>query len=293
VGTSYQLSRRDFLKISIPVSGLLLLGRPALTDLIRDSEVTSLRPDEKAMLYDASKCIGCRACENACRIQNHLPPESTCTLIESIQLEDDAKQRSFRKCQCMHCTEATCVKVCPTKALTHHELGFIAYNRDRCIGCGYCTEFCPFQIPRLSGNKLTSAEKMDKCDFCMDRVTDNRPTACVEACAAHALTLGNRADLIMQGKKTVAELTQTYPNATFYGEGELGGLHVMYVLEEAPAVYRLPEDPHIPVAAVAWKDVIRPLGWAMGGLTILGLGLNYIVARKAKLARELPSEREK
>ncbi len=83
-----------------------------------------------------------------------------------------------------------------------------------------------------------------------------------------------------------------YPNASLYGEKELGGLHVMYVLNDTPDKYRLPVDPKFPATAIAWKDVIQPLGWAVGGLTILGLALNYIIAREAKMTKSLPGKKE-
>lgn len=289
-----QMSRRGFLGISIPASVFFLLGKPVLAALTQNTETTSQKPDEKAMLYDASKCVGCLACEGACRRQNDLPPTLTYTSIEAVQTESNGdEQTSFRKYQCMHCGEAACVEVCPTKALTHHELGFTAYDREKCIGCGYCTEFCPFYVPRLSGNKLTGIEKMDKCDFCADRVINNGMTACAEACPVQALKFGNKADLIIQGRKRVAELKKTCPSAILYGEDQLGGLHVMHVLTAFPVTYHLPEDTGMPVSTVAWKNIIQPLGLAMGGLTIFGLGMNYMVARKVKRVRELPDEEEK
>ena len=82
-----------------------------------------------------------------------------------------------------------------------------------------------------------------------------------------------------------------YPNAYLYGEKELGGLHVMYVLTQPPQVHGLPANPEIPVAAIAWKDVIQPAGYALAGLAVVGLGLNYIVARataNAKAEAESP-----
>jgi len=179
----------------------------------------------------------------------------------------------------MHCTDAACVKVCPTNALSYHEMGFVTYNQDLCSGCGYCGEFCPFHVPHLEGNTLTGLQRMQKCTFCADRVTKDRKPACVEACPAGAILFGDRDELIAEGQKRTSELKSTYPNATFYGENELGGLHVMYVLKESPAVYELPPDPQVPAAATAWQDVLQPLGWAVGGLAIVGLGLNYLVAR--------------
>ena len=88
------------------------------------------------------------------------------------------------------------------------------------------------------------------------------------------------AELVAEGKKRVQELqSKGWTNANLYGENELGGLHVMYVLDDSPGVYGLPVAPEVSAATIAWKDVIQPVGWAVGGLTIVGLGLNYLVAR--------------
>ena len=72
---------------------------------------------------------------------------------------------------------------------------------------------------------------------------------------------------------------KSYSNAYLYGDTELDGLHVMYVIDDHLAIYGLQVNPKVSTATVAWQDVIQPIGWAVGGVTILGLGLNYIVAR--------------
>ncbi len=305
-----QLGRKDFLKVFGAGTGAALLyGATSQNRELQASSAFIPSKGAKAMLYDASKCVGCRACQNACKRWNRCPPEprgygnlydnpshlsaKTWTLIQAKKTRLDSREEQLVcKYQCMHCTEAACVKVCPTHALQHHELGFVSYNPDKCSGCGYCTEFCPFHVPRLSGNQLTGQERMQKCTFCENRVVKGLLPACVDACPAGALLFEDRDELVKEGKNRVNSLNKTYPNATFYGENELGGLHVMYVLKDSPETYILPADPRMPAEAIAWKDVIQPLGWAVGGLTILGLGLNYLVAREAKRARELPG-REK
>jgi formate dehydrogenase iron-sulfur subunit len=287
-----QISRRDFLKTSIPLTGLLFLGQPGLKNLLQNKDIASSGPGEKAMLYDSSKCIGCYACVNACRKQNNLDQGSSYTAIKEVQLGDN-QAISYYKNQCMHCTDATCVKVCPTHAVTRNELGFVAFDRDKCIGCGYCAEFCPFHIPKVSTDKVTGLEKMSKCLFCQDRVSQGGQTACSEACPTHALTFGSRDDLVKQGKERVTELVKTYPDATFYGEKELGGLHVMYILKDKPTAYSLPEDPRVPLTAVAWKNIIQPLGWSMGGLVVVGLAMNYLFARTSIHTSERNGKEEK
>jgi formate dehydrogenase iron-sulfur subunit len=86
--------------------------------------------------------------------------------------------------------------------------------------------------------------------------------------------------MVSEGKARVQTLQKMgWTNANLYGENELDGLHVLYVLDDSPAVYGLPVSPQISAATLAWKDVIQPVGWAVGGLAIVGLGVNWLVAR--------------
>ncbi|NQT04582.1 MAG: 4Fe-4S dicluster domain-containing protein [Dehalococcoidia bacterium] len=261
----------------------------------------------KAILYDTTKCTACRACQVACKGWNELPAEvttnrgtyenpadlspTTWLKMKFREIEPGGKVRwLFTRRSCMHCTDAGCVKVCPSKALYHHELGFVAYNKDLCTGCGYCIEACPFDVPRSDRNLLTGIAKMDKCTLCttpgLDRIAEGWEPACVKTCPTNALQYDDRDKLVAEGRKRVDSLRDAgWANANLYGENELGGLHVMYVLDDHPSVYELPVNPQISAATVAWQDAIQPLGWAVGGLTVLGLGLNYMVAR-ANINRE-------
>jgi len=255
----------------------------------------------KAILYDATKCTACRACQVACKQWNELPAEVTTNrgtyenpadLSPSTWLKMEFREAApggkirwlFNRRACMHCTDAACVKVCPNGSLYNHRLGFVAFNKDTCTGCGYCADACPFEVPRSTRNLLTGIAKMDKCTFCtapgLDRIAEGLEPACVKTCPTGALKFGEREELIAEGKERVSALqTEGYKNAYLYGDKELGGLHVIYVLDDSPAVYGLPIDPQVSAATIAWKDAIQPLGWALGGVTILGLGLNYLVAR--------------
>ena len=269
---------------------------------------------DKAILYDTTKCTACRACQVACKGWNELPAEATTNrgtyenppdLSPDTWLKMEFREYDtaggvrwlFTRRACMHCTDAACVKVCPTGALYHHELGFVTYDKDLCSGCGYCVDFCPFDVPRSDRNLLTGVAKMDKCTLCttpgLDRIAEGYEPACVKTCPTDALIFGDRDNLVAEGRKRVEALkAEGYSNAYFYGDRELNGLHVMYVLDDSPEVYGLPVAPQVPGVAIAWKDVIQPLGWAVGGLAIVGLGLNYIIAREAKLTKELPGKRE-
>ena len=120
---------------------------------------------------------------------------------------------------------------------------------------------------------------MHKCTFCQDRLAVGRQTACVEACPTNALAQGNRKDIISMAEERVLHLNKDYPHAALYGENELEGLQVIYILTESPAAYGLTESPEIPATTIVWKDLIQPLGFISAGLLILGLGLNYFIAR--------------
>jgi formate dehydrogenase iron-sulfur subunit len=109
-----------------------------------------------------------------------------------------------------------------------------------------------------------------------------------------ALQFGDRETLVAEGKKRVTNLlAKGASNAYLYGENELGGLHVLSVLDDSPETYGLPRNPSISGITMAWQDVIQPMGWVLGGLTIVGLGLNFMVAREAKMTRELPGRQKK
>ncbi len=276
---------------------------------------------EKAILFDATRCTACRGCQSACKQWNENdelipttgwtktsntgsyenPPDlspSTWLKMEFREIDKSGKVSwLFSRRSCMHCTDAGCIKACPVDAVYRNENGFVSYNKDVCIGCGYCVEACPFEVPRYTRNNLTGSAKMDKCTACttngLNRIAEGWEPACVKTCPPKALRYANRDELVAEGKKRVLALSaKGFSNAYLYGDKELGGLHVMYVLDESPETYGLPAEPRIPAATIAWKDVIQPLGWAVGGLTLVGLGLNFLVAREAKRARELPGKKE-
>jgi formate dehydrogenase iron-sulfur subunit len=283
-----EINRRTFLKASAGAAGLLLLKPPS-------SAMASEAPTREgmAMLVDVTKCVGCWWCYAACKNYNKFPETPRPDLEQPPPLSPEVCSTLFpvkkgdewhiRKQACNHCTEATCVEVCPTGALSFNELGFVQYDRDKCSGCGYCSEYCPFGVPQMESNLLTGAAVMHKCTFCKDRVDNGEIPACAAACSKGAITYGKRTDLVREGKERVNALKSANASAHFYGENELGGLHVMYILDDSPEVYGLPVDPEVPPPATVCK-LFQWLASGLGIAIVAGFGLNYLVA-KFRMAR--------
>jgi formate dehydrogenase iron-sulfur subunit len=278
-----EISRRDFIKGAAGGAGLLLLqpAAPALAD-------TSQTEAGKAMLIDVTKCVNCWWCYAACKEYNGLketiqpdveePPELAPDVWTTLHPVKKGDNWVSRKKACNHCTNAACVEVCPTGALSYNELGFVQYDKDKCSGCGYCAEFCPFGVPQMETTSGIGMAIMNKCTFCQDRVANGEPTACSEACPTGAIKFGERLDLVSEGKSRVVELKGTNPDAVMYGADELDGLHVMYVLDDSPEEYGLPADPEVPASSTV-RDILKWVGSGAAIAVLAGFGLNYLVAR--------------
>ena len=237
------LSRKEFLLSGVGLFGLA--GGLNHRDLTKTFFAKPISGNGMALLYDSSKCIGCRHCEEGCIMKNNLPnkrelgklSKTSWTAIKSTP--DTNGKNLFLKLQCMHCTDASCVSVCPTGAAAHHGES-VVIDQDWCIGCGYCEEACPFGVPHKDPPKGTA----EKCTFCFDPVKSESEPCCAKSCPIGATTFGVRTDLLATAKTRVQNLTKTgWPEAQLYGENELGGLNVLYVLLKPPAFYGLPEQP--------------------------------------------------
>ena len=285
------VDRRDFLKLA----GVGLVGASSARLLLQPSgQAFASAPNEDgvAILYDVSKCIGCRVCEEACKEYNNLPVETVPPSDLSAIKWNLIRQRQgvgaadwpFFSYQCMHCTDAACVMVCPTGALHKDAEGFVAFDQKKCNGCGYCTQFCPFGVPHLGGvNLITGQAKAAKCTFCQQKVrAGTGGPSCAEACPTGALTWGRRGALLEEAKARVTDLNaEGYSGARLYGESEAGGLHRLSILLDAPPAYGLPVDPQGPISfSFIWQRIIQPLGGVAVGATALGLVIDWLVARK-------------
>lgn len=256
------------------------------------------RAAEAAMLVDISDCIGCKACEVACKQWNQNPAEmapfqgsyqshpnltaSTWTLIkfqESVRENGDVSW-TFQKHNCMHCTEAGCVMACPVDALTYDDHGVVNLDFEKCIGCAYCEQACPYDAIHVDAQLWSTGKKAGKCTLCFDRITNGLNPACVQACPTDCIKYGARAELINWGQERVALLKKRgFANATLYGADELGGLHELYVLTDVPEQFGLPVRPEISKRIFIWQRWLKPVGKILVGTMLFGLFLNLVVNR--------------
>ncbi len=251
-----------------------------------------------AILIDTSKCTACRGCQVACKQWNDLPAEKThnwgsyqnppdlsadtwkLVTFQEVEQGDQVKWL-FLPMQCLHCTEASCVSVCPTGA-AHHRGEFVLIDEDLCVGCGYCVQACPFGVPHsMPGIDDRHKGAARKCVFCIDRVSNGLLPACAKTCPAGAYTVGDRDQLVALGRAKVQSLrAKGRPDAYLYGENELDGLHVMFVLAERPSLYGLPEAPRL-----ATKNALGQ--WLSGLITagvVAALPFWLLFKRKQELA---------
>ncbi|MGL4616322.1 MAG: 4Fe-4S dicluster domain-containing protein [Shewanella sp.] len=147
-----------------------------------------------ALLHDETKCIGCNACDVACREVNQVPDGvSRLKIVQTGPYGEYPNQHyHFSRKSCQHCEDAPCVNVCPTgAAFIDKESGIVSVDAWKCVGCQYCIAACPYQVRFI--HPVTRAA--DKCDFCREtNLAQGKQPACVEACPTKALVFGNLKD---------------------------------------------------------------------------------------------------
>lgn len=237
---------------------------------------------KKSLLISPEVCIGCRACQTACKEWNQLPgtktrnvgtfenpPDLIPALYNKIRYvevpsEGDRTRWLFVSQRCMHCGDAGCMKICPAPgALYRTAEGAVAYNKEKCIGCKLCVTACPFNVPRYD-----EKNKISKCHLCSDRIAEGLAPACAKVCTTGAIRYGDR-DALMG-------FAQNAGYAKVYGEKDLDGLGTLYAFREAPKLYGMDERPAIPESVIFWNTVLKPLSyWGLGGAVALAL-IHYV-----------------
>jgi Fe-S-cluster-containing dehydrogenase component len=253
------------------------------------------------MLYDATLCIGCKACVVACRDANGLPPsrdEKTGGLHDMqtdldgttrnvIKLYQEGSVWSFVKSQCMHCVDPACVSVCMIGGLSKNpESGIVEYDRDRCVGCRYCQVACPFNVPKFEWQSATPC--ITKCEMCRHRQAQGREPACTEVCPRDAVIFGPLEELKAEAHRRLREHSGRYVPRV-YGEHDMGGTQVLYLSAVPFEKLGLPDKGTESVPALA--EAIQH-GVYQGFITpaVLYAGLAVTVVRNWRKSRELRDE---
>lgn len=216
-------NRRHFLKGVIASGAAIAAAAVAPPACAREPLARPV--DALGLLYDATLCIGCKACVAACKEVNENPPEFstadrlwdtpldtsgyTFNLIKmysngTLETKDaEINGYAFMKTSCMHCVDPSCVSACPVSAMTKDaKTGVVGYNPDKCIGCRYCVAACPFGIPKYQYDSPTG--QIGKCELCRHRYQDGHYAACAEVCPTGATLFGKTSELLVEAKRRLA-----------------------------------------------------------------------------------------
>jgi len=252
------------------------------------SEVRKAPAGAVGMLYDATKCIGCKACVAECAKVNDLTPDTapsnglwqmpadldvrTKNVIK-LYVDEATGESSFVKRQCMHCVDPSCVSGCPFNALHKEpEQGIVAWDSTRCIGCRYCEVACPFEIPKFEWQAFNP--KIVKCELCRHILDRDGQPGCTRVCPTGAVIYGGRAALLAEAKQRVVDRPGVYHEGRVYGEHEAGGTQVLYLSHLPFEKLGLPtlSDRALPAGT-------RHLGGPLGKLVALPIVLYAVFLR--------------
>lgn len=248
----------------------------------------------KGFFTDTTVCIGCKACEVACKQWNQLPDDgmnftamsydNTVALGASTWRHVEFVERSVNggfswlmlSDVCKHCQRAGCLENCPTGAIIRTEFDTVYVQPDICNGCGYCVVGCPFGVV----DRLQSDGRAWKCTLCYDRLHDSLEPACAKSCPTDSIIFGELAELKEKAAARVAQLhDRGVTEAYLYGGDKesqkgTGGLNAFFLLVDRPEVYNLPPDPVAPAmrAKESWKSLaLASIGlFAAAAVAVMG-----------------------
>jgi formate dehydrogenase iron-sulfur subunit len=222
-----------------------------------------IKPGEAYGFFtDTSVCIGCKACEVACKEWNTLPGnepafgdgyDNTGSLDAQnwrhVQLIDNVPDTPAGVGQgkawlmmsdvCKHCQHASCLDVCPTGAIIRTEFDSVFIQPDVCNGCRDCISACPYGVIEMD----ESTKVAQKCTFCYDRLQGGLEPACAKACPTQSIQFGPIIELRSRAQERVDKLhAEGVGEAQLYGADDevYGGLNAFFLLMDSPEVYNLP-----------------------------------------------------
>ena len=173
------------------------------------------------IIVDASKCIDCKACMIACKVENNVQEGFWRNWIATLGGENGSLRTEFQPGQCMQCDDPSCVAACPVQATYKQDNGLVVIDPEKCIGCGNCVTGCPYKARFRDPVKRIA----EKCDFCEDRLNRGKEPACVVTCPTKTRIFGDMNDpqsqvsQILKTQKLVriaAPHINTRPNIYYY-----------------------------------------------------------------------------
>ncbi len=249
---------------------------------------------------DTTVCIGCKACEVACKEWNQLPDDGLFFTGMSYDNTGDLGASTWRHVSfierpaalsnqttglgdfswllmsdvCKHCQRPGCLEACPTGAIVRTEFDTVYVQPDICNGCGYCITGCPFGVI----DRREDDGRAWKCTMCYDRQKDGMEPACAKACPTDSIQYGDLDELKDKARERVEELNaRGLHEAYLYGVDEVnqpgtGGLNAFFLLTDEPEVYNLPPDPVVPTkkAGEAWSSAFLA-GAVMAGVATVSV----------------------
>ena len=260
--------------------------------------VAPAKPGEAVGFFtDSSICIGCKACEVACKQWNDVPVDDIRYLNSSYDNTGELSANSWRHVAfieqkqpdggvawlmnsdvCKHCKEAACLDVCPTGAIFRTEFDTVVVQADVCNGCGYCISACPFGVLTRREGIASRPETngiAQKCTLCYDRLSGGLEPACAHACPTKSIQFGPLDELRERAQGRVSELHAEGRNeARLYLANEedngIGGAGSLFLLLDEPNAYRLPEQPVVPTRRLkqAWTAAAMAAGLAVAGVVL-------------------------
>lgn len=163
-------------------------------------------------IFNADMCIGCIACEIACRNENDTQGNVRWRKVSKLA------SGSYLSVSCNHCSSPECFRVCPENAFTKRHDGIVLIDSSRCNGCQLCVTACPYEAPQYD----FETHKVSKCQMCYPRQDKGLAPACVEACSTGALTMTNLEEFFdieaVPSINGFPDTRITHPSIVFYSQ---------------------------------------------------------------------------
>lgn len=180
-------NKRNFLK-GAALSALTIPTTTNSAETADTKPASAAKRQHWAMVVDLAKCIACQACTVACAMENDVPIGKFRTIVNNYEIKLGQQVHSVVLPRlCNHCEQPPCIPVCPVQATYKRSDGIVVIDNQRCVGCGYCVQACPYDARFINPRTQTA----DKCTFCLHRVEAGLLPACVETCVGGARIFGD------------------------------------------------------------------------------------------------------